>query len=89
MNKNELITEIAQKTNLTKKQVEDVLKSLATVIKDEVVNNGEFTLLDVGKFKVSERPAAARRNPRTGEMFTSEAKNRQPAPPHRGRRLPW
>jgi DNA-binding protein HU-beta len=74
MNKSELIAKIAEENDLNKKQVEGVLKSLATIIKDEVTTNGEFTLQDVGKFKVSERPASERRNPRTGEMFTSPAK---------------
>jgi DNA-binding protein HU-beta len=75
MNKSELITKIAQDTNLNKKQVEDVLKSLASTIKDEVVANGEFILPDISRFKVSERPATERRNPRTGEMFMTETKN--------------
>jgi len=74
MNKNELITQIAQDTNLNKKQVEDVLKSLAETIKNEVVGSGEFTLLEVGKFKVNDKPEMERRNPRTGEMFMSPAK---------------
>lgn len=74
MNKNELVTKIAQDTTLTKKQVEDVLKSLAETIKNEVINSGEFTLQDVGKFKVNDKPEMERRNPRTGEMFTSPAK---------------
>ena len=74
MNKSELIAKIAQDTSLNKKQVEDVLKSLALVIKNEVITNGEFTLQDIGKFKVNDKPAAERRNPRTGEMFTSAAK---------------
>jgi len=51
------------------------LKSLATVIKDEVVANGEFTLQDIAKFKTSVvRAAAERRNPCTGEMFHSPEK---------------
>jgi DNA-binding protein HU-beta len=74
MNKSELISKIAQDTNLNKKQVDEVLKSLAETIKAEVVNSGEFTLQDVGKFKVNEKSEMQRRNPRTGEMFTSPAK---------------
>jgi DNA-binding protein HU-beta len=74
MNKNELITKIAQDTSLNKKQVEDVLKSLAETIKSEVISSCEFTLQDVGKFKVNDKPEMERRNPRTGEMFKSPAK---------------
>jgi|GEM_PF-530310 nucleoid DNA-binding protein len=74
MNKSELVTKIAQDTSLNKKQVEDVLKSLAETIKSEVIGGGEFTLQDVGKFKVNDKPEMQRRNPRTGEMFTSPAK---------------
>jgi DNA-binding protein HU-beta len=74
MNKSELIAKITKDTNLNKKQVEDVLKSLAETIKNEVIASGEFTLQDVGKFKVNDKPEMERRNPRTGEMFTSPAK---------------
>lgn len=74
MNKSELITKIAHDTSLNKKQVEDVLKSLAETIKSEVIGSGEFTLQDVGKFKVNDKPEMKRRNPRTGEMFKSPAK---------------
>ena len=42
MNKSELISKVAQDTNLNKKQVEDVLKSLAETIKSEVIGSGEF-----------------------------------------------
>jgi nucleoid DNA-binding protein len=52
----------------------DVLKSLAETIKSEVIGSGEFTLQDVGKFKVNDKPEMERRNPRTGEMFKSPAK---------------
>jgi len=74
MNKSELVAKIAQDTNLNKKQVEEVLKSLADTIKTEVINSGEFALQDVGKFKVNDKPEMERRNPRTGEMFKSPAK---------------
>lgn len=74
MNKSELIAKIAQDTSLNKKQVEDVLKSLAETIKSEVTSSGEFTLQDVGKFKVNDKQEMERRNPRTGEMFKSPAK---------------
>lgn len=40
----------------------------------EVINSGEFTLQDLGKFKVNDKPERERRNPRTGEMFKSPAK---------------
>ncbi|WP_033411647.1 HU family DNA-binding protein [Methylosarcina fibrata] len=74
MNKSELIAKVAQDTSLNKKQVEDVLKSLAETIKSEVIGSGEFTLQDVGKFKVNDKPEMERRNPRTGEMFKSRPK---------------
>lgn len=74
MNKSELISKIAQDTNLKKNQVEDVLKSLAETVKCEVVSSGELTLPDIGKFKVTDRAATERRNPRTGEVFVSPAK---------------
>lgn len=37
-------------------------------------SNWNMCLQDVGKFKVNEKSEMQRRNPRTGEMFTSLAK---------------
>jgi len=37
-------------------------------------SNWNMCLQDVGKFKVNEKSEMQRRNPRTGEMFTSPAK---------------
>ena len=59
MNKTELVAAMAKDTNLSKKDVEAVLKS--------------FIDVGFGTFEVSTRAAREGRNPQTGETMTIEA----------------
>lgn len=67
MKKNELIDLVAEKTNVTKKEVEQVYEAiLETMI--EALSKGDKVLLSgFGSFEVRERSARAGLNPRTGE----------------------
>jgi DNA-binding protein HU-beta len=69
MNKGELISSVAIKTNLTKKEIDLVLTTtLETII--EVVSSGEkITLVGFGSFEARERKAREGRNPITGERI--------------------
>jgi DNA-binding protein HU-beta len=73
MNKTELVAAIAKDTNLSKKDVEDVLKSFVDVVAKELKNGGKIQLVGFGTFEVSERAAREGRNPQTGETMTIEA----------------
>ena len=61
MNKTELVAAMAKETNLSKKDVEAVLKC------------GKIQLVGFGTFEVSERAAREGRNPQTGETMTIAA----------------
>ena len=67
MNKTELVAAMAKETNLSKKDVEDVLKSFVDVVSKELKNGGKIQLVGFGTFEVSERAAREGRNPQTGE----------------------
>ena len=67
MNKTELVAAMAEQTNLSKKDVEAVLKSFADVVSEELKNGGKVQLVGFGTFEVSERAAREGRNPHTGE----------------------
>ena len=65
MNKTELVAAMAKETNLSKKDVEDVLKSFVDVVSKELKNGGKIQLVGFGTFEVSERAAREGRNPQT------------------------
>jgi DNA-binding protein HU-beta len=64
MNKTELVAAMAKETNLSKKDVEDVLKSFVDVVSKELKNGGKIQLVGFGTFEVSER-AAPDKKPKT------------------------
>ena len=72
MNKTELVAAMAKETNLSKKDIEAVLKSF-TVVASELKKGGKIQLVGFGTFEVSERAAREGRNPRTGETMTIAA----------------
>ena len=73
MNKTELIAEVAEKAEISKKDAEKAVKAFTDVVSEELVNGGKIQLVGFGTFEVSERPAREGRNPRTGETMTIAA----------------
>ena len=73
MNKTELVAAMAKDTNLSKEDVEDVLKSFVDVVSQELKNGGKIQLVGFGTFEVSERAAREGRNPQTGATMKIEA----------------
>ena len=69
MNKKELITAVAAKTELTKKDTEKVLKAFTDVVAEELKKGEKVQLVGFGTFEVSERAAREGRNPQTGETM--------------------
>lgn len=69
MNKNELITAMAAKATLSKKDTEKALKAFEEVVTEELVNGGKVQLVGFGTFDVAERAAREGRNPQTGKSM--------------------
>ncbi len=69
MNKTELVTEMVNQTNLTKKDVEAVLNSFVDVVTKELKDGGRVQLIGFGTFEVAERAARTGRNPATKETI--------------------
>lgn len=67
MNKTELITALADKANLTKKQAGDILNAFEEVVSETLATGDKIQLVGFGTFEVKERVARTGRNPRTGE----------------------
>ena len=57
MNKTELVAAMAKETNLSKKDVEAVLKSFIDVVSEELKKGEKVQLVGFGTFEVSERAA--------------------------------
>ena len=69
MNKAELVTAIAEKTSLTKKDAEAALKAVLDVVEEALVAGDKVQLVGFGTFETRERSARTGKNPRTGETI--------------------
>ena len=73
MNKLELVSAMADKTGLSKKDAEAALKAFTDVVADELKKGEKIQLVGFGTFEVSERSARTGRNPQTGKEMTIPA----------------
>ncbi len=73
MNKSELVSAIAAKTELSKKDAEKTLKAFIDVVTEELTEGGKIQLVGFGTFDVSERAARTGRNPQTGKEMNIPA----------------
>lgn len=69
MNKTELVSAIADKTELTKKDSEKALKAFMDVVTEELQKGEKIQLVGFGTFEVSDRAARTGKNPQTGESI--------------------
>ncbi len=69
MNKSELITSIAEKSDVKKKEIEKVLKAFEESVTEELCNGGKVQLVGFMTLEVSERKEREGRNPRTSEIM--------------------
>ena len=69
MNKNELISRMAEVEGTTKKAAGEQLEAILAVITEALANGDEVSLTGFGKFSVTERAAREGRNPQTGETI--------------------
>ena len=66
MNKTELISAIAAKSDLTKKDAEKALKAFEEAVTEALVAGNKVQLVGFGTFDVAERAEREGRNPQTG-----------------------
>ena len=74
MNKQELISKIAEKTNLSKKDAAAALTALTGTIMETLKAEGKLAIPSLGTFQVKEHAARTGHNPRTGETVEIAAK---------------
>ena len=66
-NKDELVSEVASKTNVTKKQVAATVDAIFSAIQENLAKGEKVQLIGFGTFEVRHRAARKGRNPQTGD----------------------
>lgn len=67
MNKTELVSAVAEKADLTKKEAERLINALFASIEEALSQGDKVQLVGFGTFEVRDREARKGRNPQTGE----------------------
>ncbi len=73
MNKAELVTAIAEKAHLSKKEADSALKAFTEVVTEELKKGEKIQLVGFGTFEVKERAERTGRSPRSGEEMVIPA----------------
>lgn len=73
MNKTELISAVAEKAGLSKKDATVAVSAVFDSITETLVKGEKVQLIGFGNFEVRERAARTGRNPLTGEELTIAA----------------
>ena len=74
MNKQELISKMAEKAGISKKGAGAALAALTTTVTEELKAGEKIAIPNLGTFEVRERAARTGKNPRTGEAIEIAAK---------------
>lgn len=75
MNKSELISAVAEKTELSKKDATSAVDAVFEVITETLSKGEKVQLIGFGNFEVRARAARKGRNPQTGEEIDIPASN--------------
>lgn len=75
MNKNDLISKVADDTGLTKIDAAKAIESVLDTITGQLASGGEVRLIGFGTFLVTRRNASTGRNPQTGAAIQIPASN--------------
>ena len=75
MNKSDLISSIASKTDMSKADTEKFLNAFTEAVKEAMAKKDKITLVGFGTFSVAERAARKGRNPQTGADIEIPAAN--------------
>lgn len=75
MNKNDLISAVADSSGLSKSDASGAVEGVFDAITRSLSNGDEVRLVGFGTFSVAKRKASTGRNPRTGEPMTIKASN--------------
>ncbi len=69
MNKNKIVTEVAESAGLSKADAAKAVEAVFDSITETLKKGGDVRLVGFGTFSVASRAASEGRNPRTGEKI--------------------
>jgi len=69
MNKSDVVVKVAESTGVSQKETEQVINSLFSTIKEELLKGEKVQFIGFGTFETSKRSAHEGRNPKTGEKI--------------------
>lgn len=75
MNKNELVSAVADKAGISKSDAQSAVDAVFAVITNELKDGGDVRLVGFGNYSVSRREASTGRNPQTGAEVQIPARN--------------
>jgi DNA-binding protein HU-beta len=75
MNKNELVSSVAEKTELSRQQAGAAIDAVFEVMQSAMSKGDDIRLVGFGTFSVSHRAASKGRNPSTGAEVDIPARN--------------
>lgn len=73
MNKAELVSAVAEKADMSKKDAEKAVKAVFEVIEESLAQSEKVQLVGFGTFEVKERAERTGRNPQTKEAIVIPA----------------
>jgi len=73
VNKAELISNVAEKTDLSKKEAEKAVSAVLASIEEAMAKGDKVQLVGFGTFEIRERAARKGRNPQTGDEISIAA----------------
>lgn len=73
MNKNDVVTSVAQTTGFTKKDITAVVEAFTDVVTNSLVAGEDVKISGFGTFTVADRAPRTGRNPQTGEEIAIAA----------------
>ncbi len=74
MNKKQLVDDLSEKRNISKKESMEIFDDIISLIKKSLKDNDKFEIPSFGKFEIRDVEARKGRNPRTGEEIDIPAK---------------
>ncbi|MCS7245201.1 MAG: HU family DNA-binding protein [candidate division WOR-3 bacterium] len=74
MNKAQLISEVAKRAGLTKKDSKSAVDAVLSAIKDALSKGQKVRLIGFGTFEVRKRSARKGKNPKTGQTINIPAR---------------
>ncbi|KAF3999034.1 HU family DNA-binding protein [Glaciimonas immobilis] len=76
MNQVELVAAISDRTDISKSDIDSILKTVGAIVQEQLPLGGDIALPGIGKLKTRQSAARTGRNPKTGDVLDIPAKTK-------------